>query len=106
LASTKEGVLQIPLLESLAWLGEMPELGAIPDKSSLNWISFLHHRLRHDLEGAFAALARFVNKEAGIDTPQIYATKYGNYPFAKKALMAAFRDLEGRVDIRSLDSIM
>lgn len=92
LASTSGDTLRAPLLETFAYLGEDVLDRSVPPMSILNWANYLHHYVRGDSELALPYMERFVNTEKGMDTPDIYTSKFHDQPIHQETIARA-RDL-------------
>jgi hypothetical protein len=87
--STTGDTLRAPLLETLAYLGEDVLDESVPPHSILNWANYLHHYVRGDAELALPYMERFVNTEIGMDTPDIYTSKFHNQPIHQETIARA-----------------
>jgi hypothetical protein len=89
LSSTTGDTLRAPLLETLAYLGEDVLDETVPPLSILNWANYLHHYVRGDSELALPYMERFVNTERGMDTPDIYTSKFHDQPIHQETIARA-----------------
>lgn len=81
--------LQAPLLEDLAFLGEAVDLSHVPPHSIFNWVSYISHVLRGEMDAALPYLVRFVNEEIGFDPPEKFVARFHGKPVYPATLQAA-----------------
>jgi len=86
--------LAAPFREAAAFLGVVTEPAACPPHSILNWANYLAVLLNGDPDAALPHLARFVNLERGVDTVEIYASKFHNRPVHRATLADLARRLK------------
>lgn len=78
LARADGPTLKAPHLEAAAFLGLATAPTDCPPYSILNWANYLAVLLSGRIDEALPHLARFVNTERGVDTVDIYASKFHN----------------------------
>lgn len=84
--------LTAPIRETLAFLGEDVLDESVPPHSILNWANYLHRYLRGEANAA-AEMVRFVNTDRGLDTPEIYTSKFHNQPIHREPIERAREQL-------------
>lgn len=87
-------VLQSPILESRAFLGEPVEVRHAAPHSVLNWPNYVACDLQGRKEEAAQHLTRFTNEELGTDPPDAYISKFSRHP-VNEATIAAVRERLG-----------
>jgi hypothetical protein len=81
-------VLRAPLLEGLVYLGEEVALSDPPPLSPLNWVKYVAHLMRSEMEAALPYLNRFVNAELMNDPPSVLSAKFHGRPIHQDRLQA------------------
>lgn len=76
LASLRDGLLQAPLLETLAYLGEPVEWPHAEDHSCVHWARFVEGVVKGDAAQREDAVRRLVNTERGFDPLEVYLERF------------------------------
>ena len=87
--------LKAPHLEAAAFLGLVTTPTDCPPYSILNWANYLSVLLSGNVDEALPHLARFVNTERGVDTVDIYASKFHNREVHHQTLAGLLDVLRG-----------
>lgn len=82
-------VLLAPLLECQAFLGNEAGTKDVPPFSVLNWVNYLAHVLKGEMDKALPHLERFTNAHIGFDAPAVYISKFHNKPIHNATLRSA-----------------
>lgn len=110
LAATNTPTLSAPLRSTLAHLGQNMLDPDVPPHSILNWANYLSVLFSGDSDTALPYLQRFVNEDLGVDTAEVFISKFHDRPVYSHVL-AGVRDriseLEPQVrELKSLDSLL
>lgn len=107
LARNDGPTLKAPHLEAAAFLGLVTAPTTCPPYSILNWANYLAVLLSGRPDDALPHLARFVNTERGVDTVDIYASKFHNrevHHTTLAGLLEALRAIDPNApEVSSLD---
>ena len=68
-------------LEAQVYLGRDPQLGDVPEHSTLNWVNYINAIAKGDRDAALPHLERFTNPSVTGEGVDIYRDKYHAHPF-------------------------